>query len=78
LLALIGIVGSIGLLPVVWYLNLIFAIIIVAVEQFFERAIFKYTIIYFQPLPEFKWSIGEEWVGTVSYTHLTLPTSDLV
>jgi len=63
LLALIGIVGSIGLLPVVWYLNLIFAIIIVAVEQFFERAIFKYTIIYFQPLPEFKWSIGEEWVG---------------
>ena len=63
ILALIGIVSSIGLLPVVWYLNLIFVIIIVAVEQLFERAIFKYTIIYFQPLPKFKWSIAEEWVG---------------
>jgi len=61
-LALIGIVSSIGFLPV-WYLNVVFAVALVAIEQFFERAVFLYTIIYCQPLPKFNWNIGEEWVA---------------
>jgi len=47
----------------VWYLNVVFAVVLVAIEQFFERAVFLYTIIYCQPLPEFNWNIGEEWLA---------------
>ena len=58
----IAIASSIGFIPV-WYFNLLLAIVIVAVEQFLERAVFLYTIFYWQPLPDFKWDIGEEWVA---------------
>ena len=44
-------------------LNLLLAIALVAIEQFLERAVFLYTIFYLQPLPDFKWAIGEEWIA---------------
>ena len=62
ILALIGIATSIGFIPT-WYLNLLLAITFVGIEQFLERAVFLYTIFYLQPLPDFKWDIGKEWVG---------------
>lgn len=58
----IAIASSIGFIPV-WYLNLLLAIALVAIEQFLERAVFLYTIFYWQPFPDFKWAIGEEWIG---------------
>ncbi|MGB2814984.1 MAG: hypothetical protein WBC50_00605 [Dehalococcoidales bacterium] len=57
-----AIVSSIGFMPI-WYFELVLAIVIVAVEQFIERSVFLYTIFYWQPLPDFKWDIGQEWVS---------------
>lgn len=62
ILTIIGIAISIGFIPT-WYLNLLLVITLVGVEQFLERAVFLYTIFYWQPLPDFKWNIGEEWVA---------------
>ncbi|MFC2035033.1 hypothetical protein ACFLUJ_02795 [Chloroflexota bacterium] len=62
ILTAIAIVSSIGFISV-WYLNLLLAIVLVVIEQFLERAVFLYTIFYIQPLPDFKWDIGEEWIG---------------
>ena len=61
-LAFIGIVTSILYFPA-WYLSLLSAIVLLAIEQFLERAIFLYTIFYFLPFPEFKWDVGEEIVS---------------
>lgn len=44
----------------VWYLKLSFALALFLIEQFFERAIFQYTSIYFQPFPSFTIE-GEKW-----------------
>ena len=62
ILTLAGIILSIGFIPI-WYVNLIVAIILVGFEQFLERAIFLYTSIFWQPLPEFRWDLGEEWIS---------------
>jgi hypothetical protein len=60
--AVVGIISSILYIPT-WYLSLLLAIVLFAAEQFLERAVFLYTIFYWQPLPEFNWNIGEEWVA---------------
>ncbi len=39
-----------------------FALFLVVIEQFFEKAIFKYTSIYVQPFPNFRYK-PEEWKG---------------
>lgn len=61
-LAVAGIISSVILIPA-WYLSLLLAVALLGTEQFLEKAIFLYTIFYWQPLPEFKWDIGEEWVA---------------
>ncbi len=58
----IGVVSSIGIFQV-WWVSLTVAILLVSIEQFVERAVVLYTIIYWQPMPNFKWKIGEEWTG---------------
>jgi hypothetical protein len=59
-LAFIGILTSVLYIPF-WYLSLLSALLLVAIEQFLERAVFLYTIFYWQPMPYFKWDIGDEW-----------------
>ncbi len=61
-LAVAGIISSVIFIPV-WYLSLLLAVALLGAEQFLEKAIFLYTIFYWQPLPEFNWDIGEEWVA---------------
>jgi len=61
ILTCIGILSSILAFPV-WYFSLSFALFLFLVEQFFERAIFQYTSIYVQPMPEFKYK-PDEWKG---------------
>ena len=60
-LAAIGIVASVIAFPV-WYLGLSFAVLMFLIQQFFERAIFQYTSIYVQPLPDFTYN-PDEWKG---------------
>lgn len=58
-LILIGIISSIIAFPV-WYIALTFAIVLVLIGQFFEKAIFLYTSIYVQPMPDFEYD-PEKW-----------------
>ncbi|MFQ5884699.1 MAG: hypothetical protein ACE5IO_06330 [Thermoplasmata archaeon] len=61
ILALIGITSSVIALHI-WYLNLLFAIALLLIEQFIEKSIFLYTSIYVQPMPDFT-EAPEEWKG---------------
>lgn len=60
-LTLIGIVSSVLYIPF-WYLSLLLSLVLLAIEQFLERAIFLYTIFYLQPMPNFSWNVGTEWI----------------
>lgn len=60
-LILIGIISSVIAFPV-WYVALTFAIVLVIIGQFFEKAIFLYTTIYVQPMPDFEYE-PEKWKG---------------
>jgi len=62
ILTLIGIISS--AFTLYWYFSLTVAIVLVLVEQFFERAIFQYTTIYVQPIPDFEYK-SEEWKGMI-------------
>ena len=53
IIAIGGIATSVISIPV-WYFSLGLAIIIVLIEQFFERTIFEYTTMIVQPFPEFE------------------------
>ena len=59
ILASSGILSSIVAFPV-WYMGLSLAVLLFLIEQFFERAIFQYTSIYMQPMPDFKYD-PDEW-----------------
>lgn len=48
-----------------WYQSLILTLILLIIEQFFEKAIFEYTTIIFQTLPNFEID-GKRW-KTVGY-----------
>lgn len=61
ILTVFGIVTSVIAFPI-WYINLLFAIVLFIIEQFFEKSIFKYTSIYVQPMPDFKYD-SKEWKG---------------
>lgn len=61
-LTAIGIGCSVVFLPA-WYWSLLLAIILVAIEQFLERAVFLYTVFYVLPFPDFQWDISEEWIA---------------
>lgn len=61
LLTLIGVVSSVIVFPI-WYISLLFAIVLLLIEQFFEKAIFQYTSLYVQPIPDFKYD-PKEWKG---------------
>jgi hypothetical protein len=58
IITLIGICSSLFALPPLW--NLVLAVILLIVEQFFERAVFEYTTFFVQPLPDFTYD-AEEW-----------------
>lgn len=61
ILTCIGILGSLIAFPI-WYASLSFAVLLLLIEQFFERAVFEYTSIYVQPLPEFSYD-PDKWKG---------------
>ena len=44
-----------------WYHSLLVTLVILAIEQFFEKAGFEYTTIIFQPLPKFELEL-DQWV----------------
>lgn len=52
-IALIGIASSLISIDQ-WYINLIIAIIIFLIEQFFEKTVIEYTSMIVQPLPPFE------------------------
>lgn len=58
IIAIGGIATSIISIPV-WYISLGLAIIIVLIEQFFERTIFEYTTMIVQPFPDFELDYGQ-------------------
>lgn len=62
ILLLIGIATSV-LSFQVWYLNLFFAFLLVAIEQILERVVFIFTTIFVSPIPESYKS--EDWKGMV-------------
>lgn len=51
ILTLIGIATSILTLPPIY--SLLLSIVLVLIEQFFERTIFEYSVFYISPLPDF-------------------------
>lgn len=59
IVAIVAIVSSVLALRT-WYVRLSVALTIFFIEQFIERAIFLYTSIYAQPLPDFTIE-GEKW-----------------
>ncbi|MEA1995900.1 MAG: hypothetical protein U9N18_07170 [Campylobacterota bacterium] len=61
ILTAFGIVSSVIAFSI-WYISLSFAIVLFLIEQFFEKSIFKYTSIYVQPMPDFKYD-PKEWKG---------------
>jgi hypothetical protein len=64
----IGIVTSI--ISLEWYQSLLLTLILIIIEQFFERAIFEYTTILFQPFPGFEID-GKRW-KTVGYAMMEI------
>ena len=75
-LTILGIVTSIISIPL-WYISLLIALVFFIVEQFFEKAIFQFTSIYVQPLPQFEYDTSE-WKGMV-FAFPLLPNSvDLI
>ncbi|WP_304063769.1 hypothetical protein [Pedobacter glucosidilyticus] len=42
-----------------WYLSLGFSILIFLIEQFFERTVIEYTVMVFQPPPDFEVEYGQ-------------------
>jgi hypothetical protein len=61
ILAFIGIATSVIAIDK-WYWSLGLTLLIFFVEQFFERAIFEYTTMVFQPPPDFEIDYGQ-WVS---------------
>lgn len=58
----IGIVS--GAIAFPWYLGLAMGVVLAAVEQVLERAIFLYVSLYIQPMPRFNYE-PDEWLGMV-------------
>ena len=67
-LAAFGIVSSVIAFST-WHYSLTFALLVFAFEQFFERAIFKYTVIYIQPMPDFRYD-PKQWLGMAFAFHM--------
>ena len=58
-LTFIALAASVIAFPV-WFMALGFALVLFGLQQFFERAVFQYTTIYVQPLPDFTYD-PDEW-----------------
>jgi len=72
-LAALGIVSSVFIFPSPLH-ALSFAIAIFLVQQFFEKAVFVYTSMYMQPMPDFT-IIPSEWLG-IGYAFSDPPAED--
>jgi len=57
-ITLVAVLSSV--VSLAWYLSLVLAAFLVAVEQILERIVFKFGILYVQPLIEWR---SEEWLG---------------
>lgn len=66
LLMIIGIASSVIALST-WYYSLLFAIVLLLIEQIFEQIIFTHTIMLVQPLPQ-NWD-GSKWTGMIMATN---------
>jgi hypothetical protein len=62
IVTIIGVIVSVFSLTLLWSLTI--AILLLLIEQFFEKAIFEYTTMYIQPLPNFKYE-PEEWRANI-------------
>ncbi len=61
ILTAVGIATSIISIPT-WYISLSLAVALFLFQQFLERAVFEYTSIYVQPMPNFTYD-PSEWKG---------------
>ena len=75
ILLLVGIVTSV-LSFQLWYLNLLFTILLVVIEQLLERVVFIFTTIFVAPFP--KSYKAEDWKGMVWGIPLDRKVRDLL
>lgn len=67
----VGIISSVVAFPE-WFLNLLFALLLLAIEQFLEKAVFMYFTFYITAIPKLK---PDDWKGMV-WIHTEKPSDN--